>query len=179
MNTNAKAYANGVIVAVLCACLGACGKPASNSAKNWIPNSVGGPIEIRPLPARAKLVDDYREWISASTSGKVRLYEVTIHRSSQQIDLESQVYRANTPLGGIMTDASFIYSNGVDNMYRFEWGVPGKQSPKLLKVDDRPKKFLVTVIQMQDIPLPRLQIVAIEGVPTTRQLVAVQETTVP
>jgi hypothetical protein len=167
------------IFLVVVGSLGGCGEPVYKPGKNWIPKSVGGPIETRPLPNSSRLAEDYREWLS-SDGVKLRLYEVTVAAPTQQLNFNAKTFRSETPVGRTTTTlVTFVFSNSSNNVYQLEWMAHGRQDPDLVKVTDQPKKFLVRLLQTKDVPMPRLQIVAIEGIESTRQLVASEEHAVP
>jgi len=120
-----------------------------------------------------KLEDDYRQWLASSNQPKVRLYEATLQNPGNQTAFRFEVTRGETPVGRrTMTFASFIYSDQTNGSYQLEWHKHGKQNPEFIRVGSKPKKVLLHLTQTQDVPLPRLQIVAIEGVECPGLLVA-------
>jgi hypothetical protein len=163
-----------------CVFLSGCGDSVLKPGPNWIPKIIGGPIEVRPLPPANALAEDYGKWIRESSGVKYRVYEVAINNSRQQLNFESEVRRGDSPVGRTTTTfASFTFSNAPNSFYVFEWMEHGKQDSKLVRVTDTPKTFLLKLIQTEDVPIPRLQIVAIEGIEQTGQRVAIAETRVP
>jgi hypothetical protein len=168
------------LVVGLCVLLAGCGEPALKPGPNWVPKVIGGPIEVRPLPLATELAEDYGKWIRESNSKKLRVYEVVIRDSRQQLNFESAVRRGDSAVGRTTTTfASFTFSNAPNSFYVFEWMEQGKQDSNLVRVFDKPKKFLVHLIQTQDVPIARLQIIAIEGIECTGHRVAIEETSVP
>ncbi|MGE4109045.1 MAG: hypothetical protein AB7F66_17740 [Bacteriovoracia bacterium] len=164
-----------IVLLGVCCGLGGCGEESLKYSDNWLPQSVGGPVEIRPLPESNRLKSDYEQWIHDTGGPKVRLYEQTISHPGEQVGFVSEVRRDETPLGRVaVTHASFIYSNEVKGEYRFEWMMNGRQNPQLLRIEDRPKRMLLRLTHTKDVVLARLQIVAIEGVGSHGTLVATQ-----
>ena len=121
----------------------------------------------------SKLQEDYQLWLASETQATVRLYEVTIRTISQQIDFTSQVRRTETPVGRpLVTFASFAYASPTNGLYSLEWKASGQQDSDLIRIGASPKRFLLQLLQTQDVPVPRLQVVAIEGVESRGLLVA-------
>jgi hypothetical protein len=165
---------------VACLCLFGCGDPRLKPDLNWIPNSVGGPIEVKPLPTATNLSEHYQQWIESSQVAKVHLYDVLIEQSSEQSNFKWEVAKPKGPAGRVTrTFVSFVFKNATNGPYLMEWVANGAQNAELVRVGAKPKRFLLRVIQIRDIPMPRLQIVAIEGVEADGQLVAVHESEVP
>lgn len=157
-----------------------CGEPPLKPNSNWLPRSVGGPIQTRPLPPAGKIPEDYQRWMASSTQAAVYLYEVTLRSPSEQKTFTSEVRRGETPVGRPpVTFASFIYADPTNGSYQLEWMVSGKQNPDFLRVGTTPKKLLLRLTQTQDVALPRLQVVAIEGVESRGVLVATEPKSMP
>lgn len=157
-----------------------CSEPQLRKSSNWMPTSVGGPIEIRRLPPADELAENYREWISSSDEPKVYLYEWIFSGSTNQEKFDFDVRRAESPMGRHLTTfASFIYRNPTNGEYQIEWMVSGRQNPDLIRLTHQDKKFLLSLIQTKDTPMPRLQIVAIEGIEHRGVLVAIKPENVP
>jgi hypothetical protein len=164
---------NATLVLIAIAFLAGCGERPLQLGSNWMPKSVGGPIEIRPLPPAGMLAEDYRQWDASTHDAKVRLYEVTIENTANQTGFASTISKGETPVGRRTTTfASFIYSSPTNGSYRLEWMVHGKQNPEFIRVGTEPKKFLLSLTQIRDVSMPRLQIVAIEGVQSDGVIVA-------
>jgi hypothetical protein len=160
-------------------CFG-CDEPRLKRGPNWIPKAVGGPLETRPLPPATSLASNYAQWITSSAGPKVRLYELFLESPVQQTQFEFEVRRGETPVGRPLTSfASFIFSTAPTNSYRVEWMAAGNQDSNFVSGANGPKRFLVRLTQVKDTPLPRLQIVAIEGIESPDQVVAINETSVP
>jgi hypothetical protein len=164
---------NAALVLIAIAFLAGCGEPPLQLGSNWMPKSVGGPIEIRSLPPVGKLAEDYRLWDASTNDARVRLYEVTVENAASQTGFVSTISNGETPVGRRRTTfASFIYTNPTNGSYRLEWMVHGKQNSEFIRVGAQPKKFLLSLTQIRDVSMPRLQIVAIEGVQSDGVVVA-------
>ena len=149
-------------------------------SSHWFPTSLGGPIEVRPLPAADKLREDYREWISATNTPKVFLYSAILQGVTNQTEFKFKVVRGESPLGSPLTTfASFIYRDPTNGTYQLEWMEMGRQYPDLIRVTDKPRTFLLAILQTRDTLIPYLQIIAIEGVEWRGVLPAITRTNVP
>ena len=171
-STTRAATLLAVVLAVLS---GGCNDgPLKTGVSNWMPKSTGGPIETRPLPPSERVHSDYQQWLESETTAKVRLYEIALQGETNQLNYTVKVGKGETPLGAAyFTDVTFIYRDATNGQYQLEWGLRGKHRPEFLKLDEHPKKFFVQLIGTpEETSLPRLQIMAIEGVEPWQMLVA-------
>lgn len=176
----AKKTAYLVLLATLGSFLTGCEEPPLKPSSHWFPKSIAGPIEIRPLPPATMLQNDYSQWLASSSGPKVRLYEMVPRSSSEQSNLQADISKGKTPVGKRTgTFISFTYSNSTNGSYQLEWMEAGRQNVDFIRFGGEPKKFLLRLIQIRDVPVPRLQIVAIEGVESRGVLVATEDKSLP
>ena len=145
------------------------------SISQWIPQHVGGPLEVRPLPPAKQLASHYEEWVASDPSDKVRLYEVTVGPTNRQLEFSVRHGEGKIPMMGMRTStmADFILSNEVSGEYFLRWHSSGKKSADFLRVPAGQLKqmWLKVGIPVSDYP-PELDIVAVEGAKPSRMLVA-------
>lgn len=159
---------------------GGCEDPPLKSGTDWMPQCVAGRMEIRDLPPAHKLHDDYLQWVNSSTGSVARLYLANLQGSTNQLHFSFQVKRAESPIGRALTTfASFVYVDRTNGSYELNWMLTGRQNPDFIKLGAKPRKFLLKLIQTKDVSIPRLQIVAIEGVQRRGPFVATEDKTVP
>jgi hypothetical protein len=58
--------------------------PPTLGSKNWKISGIGGPVELRPLPAADKVMEDYQQWRDSDAATKARLYEATLVGASNR-----------------------------------------------------------------------------------------------
>jgi len=165
---------NLMVLGLALGCAGCGERPLKVGVPNWQPQSVGGPIETRPLPPANRIHADYQKWLGSGTSASVRLYQVALQHATNQLNYTVDVGRGETPLGAIdMTFVTFTYSDPTNGEYQLEWHLNGRHTPDFLKLEARPKIFWLQLFGApNESKNPRLKIVAIERVESRGSLVA-------
>jgi hypothetical protein len=157
-----------------------CGERVLERTSDWKPKTVGGPVEIRPLPAANNLSTNYQEWISTSSGSKLLLYEARLQGSENQLNFSRDIARVKTSFGNpCFTSASFVYHDPTNGNYKLEWQQIGKINTDFLKISPQPKTFLLRLLQTKDVPIVRLQIVAVERIASDGIWVASEREYVP
>ena len=132
---------------------------------DWYPTSVGGRIEIRKLPQAKLLAQDYQERVNSMKEPKALLYSIVLQCSNCQSELKFKVADADSPLGKQETTfVSFIYTNGTNGEYQFEWMEVGAQDSNSFRVGSTARRVLLQPIEVVNVQVPRLKIVGLEGV---------------
>ena len=146
-----------------------CGDPSQPPPKtgvsNWRPRSLGGPLEVRPLPPSNKVLADWANWRSEDLSQKGRVYETTLSGASNQTAFTVDVRRTDTPLGRPEhTYVSFLYKDPTNGVYELLWHRLGRHTGEYLKLGDRPKVVWLRPNELTNQQgIPQLQIQAFEG----------------
>jgi hypothetical protein len=164
---------------VACAFFTGCGGRTERmpvAGTNWLPQTSGGPIEIRKLPPASHLQADYVQWLKSDPVRKVRVYETLLWGSTNQLELKAITQKGDTPAGAVETTFvrfTYVSTNGV---YWFTWSLRGRHPiPSFLKATASPRKLLVQpMIPIVQGRIPKLQIVGIENIELGRFLVAEQ-----
>lgn len=148
--------------------------PPKVGVKNWTPNGVGGPIELRPLPPAYRINAEWETWLESDPSKKARVYEAVLKGASNQISFEVEVRRGETPLGRPEhTYVSFLYNDPTNGTYKFVWDRLGRHTGDYLRLGDQPRRVWVqlnSVANPSGIPL--LQIEAFEGLESDGVIIA-------
>lgn len=172
--TKVSLYLLSLLGCVLILAASSCEDKAGTESQAWIPQALGGPLEIRAMPASKALEREYRDWLGDGMK-KVRLYELTVGGTNQQLGFVSKVGKGRVPIFGEIqsVNVAFTVSNAANNQYLLEWMATPSRDSSFLRVSSRPKKMLVQVT----LPLgkdehPILQIVGVEGVKSGDTLVA-------
>lgn len=168
-----KIFAVCVIVGAICvAVTQGCGRSGGNR-NDWIPETMGGPIEMRPLPASVDVGADYQKWLEATSPPKVRLYEAVLEGASNQTQVEVNVGKGETPAGAsYWTSATFLFRHPEKGTFALEWTQRGRSDVRFLRLGDTPKRVLLRPLGVTSGGTPRLSIAAIEGTPAEHVLVA-------
>ena len=158
-----------IVVAAICGLTCGCGEPSLPPPKlgvNWKVSSVGGPLELRPLPPANEILRDFRNWMTASSGPVARVYEATLVGSSNQQAFSLEVRRGETPMGRPEhTYVSFVYNDGTNGAYELLWDRLGRHSGEFLKLGNQPKRVWVTFNwRASENRMPILEIAAFEGV---------------
>jgi hypothetical protein len=157
-----------------------CGQKPEQHSTVWLPRSVGGPIEIRPLPPAHLIADDYQRWLDSSPGRKLRLYKAVLQGAEKQENLHFKVGPSEGPIGNpIMTSATFTYNDGTNGTYIMRWMEEGHHSQDVITVGNTPRTALLKLLQTRDTAHPRLKIMGIEGFPSPGTYSATDETAVP
>ena len=157
-----------------------CEEPALRPGTAWVPKTIGGPAEIRPLPPANQLRQDYSEWLAVNTNKIVRFYEVVLTGATNQMNFRLRTVRGETPLGRPwVTFVTFTYDGGTNGYYDFVWHYNGHQKEELLRLQNKPKRLLVFLQQTRDVDRPKLAIRAIEGIEARHAEVAINHDYVP
>jgi hypothetical protein len=155
--------------ALVCFTLCGCGEPSlpppTLGVDNWKPSSVGGPLEVRPIPPASQVIADHQAWVEFSTAAIARLYEIVLKGASNQHRFAVEIRRGETPMGRPQhTYASFVYQDPTNGAYELLWDRLGPHNADFLRLDDRPKRAWVTLNGRASTPgLPLLEIEACEG----------------
>jgi len=162
-----------VSVLALVGCENSYQTPLRLGVQNWKPQSVSGPIEVRALPPAQRVMQDYEQWSNSQTVTKARVYSKTL-RGPHQVDFRVQYVRGDTPAGAAdNTFVLFTYKDPTDGQYQFEWEMVGRHNADFLKLDARTAEVWLEPFGMSDDgKMPRLQIVAVEGLEPLNVLVA-------
>lgn len=139
--------------------------PPKLGVKNWKPTSIGGPIELRPLPPAREVLADYQQWLASDAANKARVYEATLQGATNQMNFSVRMQRGDTPLGANDTTfVSFIYRDPTNGEYEFNWHRRGRHNLDFFKLNQQSKTVWVRPIDaIEGSGIPRLQIVAFEG----------------
>jgi hypothetical protein len=149
--------------------------PPKLGVKNWKISGIGGPVEVRPLPAADRVMEDYRQWLNSEAATKARLYEVTLVGASNQFDFSIKIRTGDTPMGqSLDTLASFTYQSPAGE-YELYWSRFGRHNADFLKLTDHPKTVWLQLNTVTDESKnPQLEIVAIEGLEPTGGVMAIK-----
>jgi hypothetical protein len=138
--------------------------PPKLGVKNWKISGIGGPVEVRLLPAAGQVMEDYRQWLDSEAATKARLYEATLVGASNQFNFSVKTRTGDTPMGqSLDTLASFTYRSPAGE-YELYWSRFGRHNTDFLKLTDQPKTVwlqLNTIVG--ESKNPQLEIVAFEG----------------
>lgn len=148
--------------------------PPKLGVQNWRPTSVGGPLEVRPLPPAAQMLDDYRKWMGETTGPVARVYQTTLVGSSNQLNFKVDVLRGETPMGRPQhTYVTFDYRNSSNGTYRFVWDRLGRHNADFMKLGEAPKRVWVTFNWRASEPaMPIVEIEGFEGMEASGVLIA-------
>jgi len=152
-----------------------CNKKAEPPSQvNWLPMMVGGPQDIRPIPAANKVAQDYKEWVQGDPSPKIRLYSIELAGASNQINLSVNSFHGDTPLGARMTmTGSFVYRSPTNGDYFLKWSCRSPDETNNLRIGDAPRRALLQPLEIiRESGIPVFRIVAIEGVEPRGSVVA-------
>jgi hypothetical protein len=133
---------------------------------NWKVSSAGGPIKLRALPPADRVLADYDAWLDSEAATNARVYQATLVGGTNQLAFKVDVSRGETPLGRPEhTYVSFIYRDHTNGSYELSWHRLGRHNADFLKLDNRPRMVWLMLNRMaSDSTLPKLEIVALEGV---------------
>lgn len=136
------------------------------SKRPWKLESVGGPLEVRPLPPLSQIVSDYESWIRAGVGPRVLLYEVTLTNTAAQINYTNRVHLTDSPLGqSWITMTSFQYVFSSNEVAKFNSASSGKRDAGYLRVGVKPLKLYIEPLNLGKTPIPEFGITAVEGMP--------------
>jgi hypothetical protein len=140
--------------------------PPKVGVKNWKPRSIGGPMEVRPLPPADRVVAEWEAWFESDLTQKSRVYEATLDGASNQFNFKVEVSRGETPMGRPEhTYVSFHYRDPTNGTYEFAWHRLGRHTGDYLRLKDRPRTVWVRLNSVANRPgIPLLQIEAFEEV---------------
>jgi len=138
--------------------------PPKLGVKNWKMSAVGGPVELRPLPAADKVMEDYRQWLDSDAATKARLYEAALVGASNQSNFFVRIQKGDTPMGqSVNTSASFTYRSP-GGEYELFWWRFGRHNADFLKLTDQPKIVWLQPNRVaEESGNLQLEIVAFEG----------------
>jgi hypothetical protein len=138
--------------------------PPKLGVQNWQPDGIGGPLEVRPLPAADRVNSDYDAWLGEGTARIGRLYETTIH-GSNQFQFSFSVSGGDTALGySVGTEASFLYRDQARGEYELFYSHRGRHRLDFMKLGSHSKVvWLRPNGQTNASGAPQLKILAFEG----------------
>lgn len=141
-----------------------CGKAESASPRKLA--SVGGPLEVRPLPLPSQVATDYEAWLKASAGPRVLLYEVTLTNAASQVNYTNRIHLTDSPLGqSWISMTSFRYVFSSNEVAKFQVSEQGKRDASLMRVREQPVKIFIKPIKLLNTTVPEFVIVAVEGEP--------------
>lgn len=144
----------------------------------WKLESVGGPLDVRPMPPPSQVASDYESWIKSGDGPRVLVYEVTLTNAASQVNYTHRIDRSDSPLGRPwITIVSFQYVFATNEVATFHVSGSGKKDTTFMRVGDKPLKIFVTPVKPRNPLIPELGIVAVEGV--TRGPIPASPTGVP
>ena len=139
--------------------------------KDWRPEPVAGPLEVRQLPLSEEIVADYTEWLGSGV--KARVYETRLHENIFTNHFRYEQRRHETPLGRPMyTTCEFRSSDPRYRGYQFEFSLRGKHSTNNFDFAFGKTLWVQPIGTNSANDRFRLHIVAIEGTPAFTVIVA-------
>ena len=156
---------------LLCSCDNS--EPALRTGiANWQPKSIGGPLAIRALPASSNLMADYEGWRQSETQKVARVYKASIS-ASNQLAFTAELLSGDTPMGYTEeTLVTFLYSHPELGNYEVLWRRRGKHRTDFLRVSEPTVIWLRPLDQTNSGGLPRLRLVAVQGIESDRAVAA-------